>query len=196
MAKVSIGLRGWRFEESDVFTDEGQLQPLDEMPADARDRLVRLTRLVDEPCDACYLVHGEEHVSRCTPAAIVYGEPGEEVLLCADHEADFLYWYREAGGTAHRGEPTFGDEFHEWFHGGGRAPEGYGGLEHVETDREELPSPPDPEEINRRLSEGFDGRTIDLREGTDESEAEDEDGDDEAELDLDDVDLGTDYPSR
>ncbi|MFD1634375.1 hypothetical protein ACOZ4L_01435 [Haloplanus ruber] len=194
MAKVSIGLRGWRFEESDVFTDDGEFKPLDEMPADDRDRLVRLARLVDEPCDACYLVHGEDDVSRCTPAAIVYGEPGEEVLLCADHEADFLYWYREAGGTAHRGEPTFRDEFHEWFHGGGRAPEGYGGLEHVETDRDSLPSPPDPEEINRRLNEAFDGRKIDLHE--DETAEGAESAADDADLDLDDVDLGTDYPSR
>jgi hypothetical protein len=187
MAKVSIGLRGWRFEESDVFTDDGEFKPLDEMPPEPRDRLVRLTYLVDQPCDACYLVHGEEHLKRCTQAAIVYGEPGDEVLLCAEHEADFLYWYREAGGAAYRGDERFRDEFHEWFHGGGRAPDGYGGLDHVETDPSTLPSPPDPEEIHRRLNEDFEGRRIDLRETAAEGDAD---------LELDDVDLGTDYPSR
>ncbi|WP_251343706.1 hypothetical protein [Haloplanus halophilus] len=194
MAKVSIGLRGWRFEESEVFTDDGEFKPLDEMPADSRDRLVRLTRLVDQPCDACYLVYGEEDVERCTQAAIVYGEPGEEILLCDAHEADFLYWYREAGGKAHRGTERFRDAFHEWFDDGGRAPEGYGGLDHVETDPAELPSLPDPQEIHRRLNEDFDGRRIDLRERYD-GESDDGESDDE-DVDLDDVDLGTDYPSR
>ncbi|GAB6862075.1 hypothetical protein ACFR97_03345 [Haloplanus litoreus] len=192
MAKVSIGLRGWRFEESDVFTDEGEFKPLDEIPPEPRERLVRLTYLVDQPCDACYLVHGESELKQCSSAAIVYGEPGEEVLLCEPHEADFLYWYREAGGKAHRGEATFRDEFHEWFHAGGRAPDGYGGLEHVETGRADLPSPPDPEEIHRRLNEDFEGRRIDLHEGYEEED----DDEDTADLDLDDVDLGTDYPSR
>ncbi|WP_251330298.1 hypothetical protein [Haloplanus pelagicus] len=195
MAKVSIGLRGWRFEESDVFTDDGEFKPLDEIPPDPRDRLVRLTRLVDKPCDACYLVHGEADVDRCTPAAIVYGEPGGEILLCESHEADFLYWYREAGGAAHRGEETFADEFHEWFDAGGRAPEEYGGLDHVETDRSELPSPPDPQEIHRRLNEDFEGRRIDLRD-VDDADDTDGDGAADADLDLDEVDLGTDYPSR
>ena len=193
MAKVSVGLRGWRFDEDEVFTEDEEWAPLDEMSEDTRNRLLRLGLLMDQPCDACYLKFGEAEKRRANPAAIVYGEPGEEVLLCADHEADFLYWYREAGGTAHRGEPTFRDEFHEWFHGGGRAPEGYGGLEHVETDRDSLPSPPDPEEINRRLNEEFDGRKIDLHE--DETAEGAESAADE-DLDLDDVDLGTDYPSR
>jgi len=186
MAKVSIGLRGWRFEEDEVFTADGEFKPLDEIPEEPRERLVRLTYLVEKPCDACYLIHGEADVAQCRPAAIVYGGPNEEVLLCASHEADFLYWYREAGGTAHRGEPTFRDAFHEWFADGGRAPDGYAGLDHVETDPETLPDPPDPEEIHRRLNDEFEGRTIDLRDG---EAAVDED------LDLDDVDLGTDYPS-
>jgi hypothetical protein len=186
MAKVSIGLRGWRFEESGVFTPDGEFRPLDEIPEDPRERLVRLAYLVEEPCDACYLVHGENEVERCRRAAIVYGEPGNEVLLCDDHEADFLYWYREAGGKAHRGDPAFRDEFHEWFADGGRAPEGYGGLSHVETDPEAMPDPPDPQELNRRLNEGFDGREIDLRE-QDDAEAVD--------VDAADIDLGTDYPS-
>jgi hypothetical protein len=190
MAKVSIGLRGWRFEEREVFTPDGEFKPLDGIPEEPRERLVRLAYLVEKPCDACYLVHGEKHVERCTPAAIVYGEPNEEVLLCGTHEADFLYWYREAGGKSHRGEPTFRDAFHEWFADGGRAPEDYGGLDHVETDPEALPDPPDPEEIHRRLNEEFEGRTIDLREGM-----ADDDVNLNADLDSDDVDLGTDYPS-
>jgi len=188
MAKVSIGLRGWRFEESEVFTEDGEFKPLDEIPEEPRERLVRLTYLVEQPCDACYLVHGDEEIERCAQAAIVYGEPGDELLLCTAHEADFLYWYREVGGKAHRGEPTFRDRFHEWFADGGRAPEGYEGLDHVATAPENLPSPPNAQEVHRRLNEDFEGRKIDLRE-----RREDGDGDD---LDLDDVDLGADYPSR
>jgi hypothetical protein len=194
MAKVSIGLRGWRFDESAVFTDDGEFRPLDEMPEESRDRLVRLTYLVEQPCDACYLVHGEADVQRCASAAIVYGEPGEEVLLCAAHEPDFLYWYREAGGSDYRGEPTFRDRFHEWFADGGRAPEGYGGLDHVETDPATLPSPPGPEEVHERLNEGFEGRKIDLRERR--AEGDDPAADDGTDLDIGDVDLDTDYPSR
>jgi len=190
MAKVSIGLRGWRFEESEVFTEDGEFKPLDEIPEDPRERLVRLTYLVEQPCDACYLIHGEEEVERCAQAAIVYGEPGDELLLCNDHEADFLYWYREEGGKAHRGDPAFRDRFHEWFAAGGRAPERYEGLDHVETDPDGLPDPPDPQEIHRRLNEGFEGRRINLRKQGAEQSADDE------ELDLDDVDLGTEYPSR
>ena len=197
MAKVSIGLRGWRFEESEVFTEDGEFKPLDEVPEEPRERLVRLTYLVEQPCDACYLIHGEADIERCAQAAIVYGEPGDELLLCADHEADFLYWYREAGGKTHRGDPAFRDRFHEWFADGGRAPTGYEGLEHVDTDPDGLPAPPDPEEIHRRLNEEFEGRRIDLREGWDETDDADESEDAAAEdLDLDDVDLGTDYPSR
>jgi len=193
MAKVSIGLRGWRFEESDVFTEEGEFRPLDEMPEDPRRRLIRLVYLVEEPCDACYLIHGEAEKRRCVPAAIVYGEPGEEVLLCADHEADFLYWYREAGGDRLRGEERFRDEFHEWFAAGERAPEGYGGLEHVEADPGSIPSPPDAGELNRRLNEGYDGEVIDVRElagGEPTGERLDPDAD------LEGVDLDTDYPGR
>jgi hypothetical protein len=190
MAKVSIGLRGWRFDESTVFTGDGEFRPLDEIPEDPRERLVRLTYLVEEPCDACYLTHGDAEIERCAQAAIVYGEPGDELLLCDGHEADFLYWYRETGGTAYRGEPEFRDRFHEWFADGGRAPDGYGGLDHVETEPESVPAPPDPEEIHRRLNEDFDGRRIDMRTGTDRTPA------DEEPVDLDGVDLGTDYPSR
>jgi len=61
------------------------------------------------------------------------------VLLCADHEADFLYWFRELGGSEHAGSADLQDEFHEWFLDGGRAPEGYGGLEHVQHRAGDVP---------------------------------------------------------
>ncbi|MGM0590723.1 MAG: hypothetical protein ACQETI_03675 [Halobacteriota archaeon] len=188
MAKVSIGLRGWRFEESEVFDDAGEFKPLDDIPEDPRRRLIRLTYLVEQPCDACYLVHGESEIQRCRQARIVYGEPMEEVLLCDQHEADFIYWYQHEGGTERRGTETFRDEFHEWFADGGRAPEGFGGLEHVETDPKNLPDPPDANELHRRLNENFEGDRVEFRP---HEEPEDED-----ELDLDDVDFGTDYPKR
>ncbi|RLM53602.1 hypothetical protein DVK02_12175 [Halobellus sp. Atlit-31R] len=192
MAKVSIGLRGWRFEEEEVFTDDGEFRSLDDVPDDTRKRLIRLTYLQGKPCDACYLVHGEENKKRCNQAEIVYGEPMEEVLLCQDHEADFLYWFREAGGVEAAGTETFRDEFHEWFVAGNRAPEGYGGLEHVDTDPGELPTPPDPAELNRRLNEEYEGerKRIDLRTG--EITMVDDDEDDS----LDDVDLGREYPTK
>lgn len=199
MAKVSIGLRGWRFEESEVFAEDEEFRPLDEVSEDARRRLIRLSYLVGKPCDACYLVHGEVEKRRCNEAAIVYGEPMEEVLLCDDHEADFLYWYRRAGGSEFRGRDEFRDEFHEWFASGGRAPEGYGGLDHVETDPGSLPSPPEPEELNRRLNERYGGKRkrIDIRNGTvtyeDSGGEGDGDGDDLSEFD---VDFDREYPTK
>jgi hypothetical protein len=215
MSKVSIGLRGWRFEEHEVFTETGEFRPLTEIPEDARHRLVRLSLIVDRPCDACYLVHGEDEAERCRAATIVYGEPLEEVLLCDRHEADFLYWFRENGGRELAGDDAFRDAFHEWFADGGRAPEGYAGLEHVETDPEALPDPPDPKEIQRRLEEasGFEGERIDLREaaglgpapGTEDDDASEDasETDDESDTDaddedapFDDLDLGADYPTR
>jgi hypothetical protein len=200
MSKVSIGLRGWRFEESEVFDDSGEFRPLEEIPEDPRRRLVRLAYLVEKPCDACYLVHGEEEKRRANEAAIVYGEPGEEVLLCDDHEADFLYWYREGGGSEVRGEDTFRDEFHEWFLDGGRAPEGYAGLDHVETDPSGLPDPPTAEELNRRLNENYEGtrKRIDLRTGeVTYEEVGDEAGDDDPDGVTDvDLDLDRDYPTK
>jgi hypothetical protein len=197
MAKVSIGLRGWRFEESEVFTDDGEFKPLDDIPEEPRERLLRLSRLVMEPCDACYLVHGEADKRRCNEATIVYGEPLEEVLLCDRHESDFLYWYREAGGSAHRGDPEMKDAFHEWFADGGRAPEGYGGMEHVDTDPGSLPDPPDAEEVQRRLEEavGFEAERLDMREFLEDYREEDKEGerldpDEDLDLDLDE------YPRR
>jgi len=174
MGKVSIGLRGWRFDEEDIFTADGEFRPLDEIPDDARDRLLRLVGLVEEPCDACYLEHGEDGSDRWRRATIVYGEPREEVLLCDRHEADFLYWYREAGGRDHRGEDTFRDAFHEWFASGERAPEGYGGLDHVQTDPDALPDPPDPQTVQEQLEaeHDFEGMRIDLREELERYQAE------------------------
>jgi hypothetical protein len=197
MSKVSIGLRGWRFEESEVFDDSGEFKALEEIPDDPRRRLVRLAYLVEKPCDACYLVHGEEEKRRANEAAIVYGEPGEEVLLCDDHEADFLYWYREAGGSEFRGEETFRDEFHEWFLDGGCAPEGYAGLDYVETDPSGLPNPPTAEELNRRLNENYEGKRkrIDLRTGEVTYEEVGDDAEDDGVTDVD-LDFDREYPTK
>jgi hypothetical protein len=193
MAKVSVGLRGWRFDEEELFTEDGNWHPLDELPADTRNRILRLGLLVEQPCDACYLIHGEAEKKRCTPAAIVYGEPGDEVLLCDAHEADFLYWFREAGGSELAGEERFRDEFHEWFAAGNRAPDGYGPDEHVEQAPDELPDLPSPEEAQRRLEEAVEYEEVsyDMRDAADWGSQED----DEAPVDLDDIDLDTEYPS-
>lgn len=144
MGKVSIALRGWRFDEEEVFTDDGELRPLDELPEGTRDRLVRLTVVTGAPCDACWLIHGDENIEECGVARVVYGEPLEEVVLCDDHEPDFLYWFQEDGGSEHAGEPGFDDRFYEWFEDGGRASEGYSGLEYVTTEPESVPRP-DPD---------------------------------------------------
>jgi hypothetical protein len=139
MSKVSIGLRGWRFDESAVLEPDGDLKPLREMPQDARDRISRLATLVNEPCDACWLIHGEEQRRRCNVAQVVYGEPLGEVLLCDDHEPDFVYWFREEDGSALAGSRNMRNAFHAWFHDGGRAPEDYESIEHVETDPDTVP---------------------------------------------------------
>ena len=141
MAKVSIGLRGWRFEEDEVFDDQGDLRPLQNMPEDERERILRLTELISEPCDACYMEHGDEHIEQCNVGAIVYGEPMGEVLLCDDHEADFLYWFREEDGEQLAGTRELANAFHAWFDEGGRAPEGYAGLDHVEEEPDRIPDP-------------------------------------------------------
>jgi hypothetical protein len=140
MGKVSIALRGWRFDEADVLQSTGDLKPLINMPEDARERVLRLVELVEKPCDACWLIHGESEKRRCRSARVVYGEPLAEVLLCADHESDFVYWFREEGGRDLAGERELRDTFHQWFADEGRAPDGYA-HEHVETDPESLPEP-------------------------------------------------------
>jgi hypothetical protein len=198
MPKVSVGLRGWRFDESAVFTPDGEFRPLSEMSEDDRERLLRLGVLVGEPCDACYLIHGESDLDRCGQAAVVYGEPGDEVVLCADHEADFVYWFREAGGSEYRGDPALRDAFHEWFADGGRAPDGYGGVEHVDTAADELPEPPDPEQLQRRLEAGYEGERVDLEDVYEQLDVDDPDGDDRLDPETvadHDVDLDTDYPT-
>ncbi|PSP75437.1 hypothetical protein BRC81_15535 [Halobacteriales archaeon QS_1_68_20] len=201
MGKVSIGLRGWRFDEDEVFSDDGKLRPLEEMPEDASDRISRLTALVNSPCHACWLIHGDENVEECNVARVVYGEPLSEVLLCDGHEADFVYWYRERGGDEYRGDPELQDAFHEWFVDGGRAPEDYGGIEHVRTAPEDLPDVqgPDPSVLDVELPEEKRER-IDLREGEvyrGEEADRDEDADEAEDVELDDadVDLSQDYPS-
>lgn len=170
MAKVSVGLRGWRFDESALFTDDGDWRSLDEMPEDARRRLVRLRELVEQPCDVCYLVGDGGDAAQ---AAIVYGEPMDEVLLCGDHEADFLYWFRETGGTDLAGEAGFADAFHEWIADGERAPAGYGGMDHVATEPADLPDLPSAEEVQERMLDelDFEPTRYDLREYVGDDEA-------------------------
>jgi hypothetical protein len=210
MGKVSIGLRGWRFDEDEVFTESGDFRPMDAIPPDPRKRLVRLQALVASPCDACWLIHGDAEVHKCNQSEVVYGEPLGEVVLCADHEPDFLYWFSEAGGDQFKGEQVLQDEFHEWFADGGRAPEGYGGLEHVETDPEDVPEPPDPDQeaLNVELPEEdrkrIDLRNVEVEEGADVTAGKQGDDEDDAsegsetdpDRDEDDeFDLGMDYPS-
>jgi len=144
MGKVSIGFRGWRFDEDEVFDSNGRVRPLDNMEPDTRERVLRLSGLFGEPCDACYLQFSDDRVERCKPAQAVYGEPGGEVLLCNAHEADFVYWFQSAGGREFAGEAGLKDRFHEWFAGGGRAPEAFA-VEHVEESPGGVPEAPDPQ---------------------------------------------------
>jgi len=170
MGKVSIALRGWRFDETDVFTDEGELRPLDEMDQDTRERIVRLSVVAGQPCDACWLIHGDTNIQQCNVARIVYGEPLHEVVLCADHEPDFLFWFREEDGAELTGRPSdFEDAFYEWFDDGNRAPEDYGGMEYVNTDPDDVPRPqPDvelptlEEELAKLDDEELDALDVDL----------------------------------
>jgi hypothetical protein len=141
MTKVSIGFRGWRFDEDEVFDDDGNYRPLDEMSEDTRDRLGRIPMLTDQPCDVCYLEHGSADAAAADAPTVVYGEPGAEVLTCDRHEREFYYWFLEAGGREHKGTEQLQDAFHEWIAAGNRAPEGYDGPEHVETDPESVPAP-------------------------------------------------------
>jgi len=159
MGKVSIGLRGWRFEEDEVFDEEGNVRPLAEMDQDTMYRLVRLSAIVGEPCDACWLEHGDENVEQVNSAAIVYGEPLYEVVLCDEHERDFLYWFREEGGSELAGSEALQDAFHEWFVDGNRAPGGYGGLEHVQESPDSVPDAPEMpgEEHLDEVDEQIDG---------------------------------------
>ncbi|GGN86997.1 hypothetical protein [Haloarcula pellucida] len=155
MAKVNIGLRGWRFDE-DVLNDEGKVRPLKTLEPEVRQRILVLADRVVDPCDACWLVHGEENVEACNVAEVIYGEPRGSVVLCSVHEPDFLYWFREAGGDAYAGELELRDAFYEWFDDGNRAPDDYEGLDHVEEDPTALPEAPDASEAVPGLQEEID----------------------------------------
>lgn len=141
MAKVSIGLRGWRFDEDVVFDEDGSVGDVAGMPEDTRNRLLRLSALLGEPCSACWLVHGEDDVEQCNMGDVVYGEPLAEVLLCTEHEPDFVYWFQDEGGSAYAGSGTLQDEFFEWFAEGNRAPESFGSVDHVDEAPDDLPDP-------------------------------------------------------
>jgi len=169
MGKVSIGFRGWRFDEDEVFGSDGRVRPLDNMDPDTRARILRLSGLLGEPCDACYLKFSDDDIERCKPAQVIYGEPGGEVLLCNAHENDFVYWFQEAGGRELAGETELKDAFHEWFADGGRAPEAFA-VEHVEEDPDAVPEAPDPqseipgieEEIEQMPDEEIEALDVDL----------------------------------
>ncbi len=148
MAKVSIGLRGWRFDEDVVFDEDGQVRDIAEMPEDTRNRLLRLRALLGEPCSACWLIHGQENIEQCNLGDVVYGEPLAEVLLCAEHEPDFVYWFQEEGGAEYAGTATLQDEFFEWFTEGNRAPESFGPIEHVDEAPDDLPEPMEADSLD------------------------------------------------
>ena len=161
MGKVSIGMLGWRFDEEEILDDNGEFRPLPEMPPDARERIIRLDVIYNAPCHACWLIHGDENIESCNTARYVYGEPLSEVILCEEHEPDFVYWFREDGGDEHRHDDDFEEAFYKWFLEGNRAPDGYEGMEYVQTDPEDLPKPPtaDPEEYGDLMDD--DGRLSD-----------------------------------
>lgn len=175
MAKVNIGLRGWRFDEDEVFGDDGRIRPLGTMDEDTKARVLRLAERVTDPCDACWFVHGNDDVAKCRQAAVIYGEPRGEVVLCNEHERDFVYWFRRVASDDLIGTPDLRDEFHEWFLDGGRAPAEYEGLEHVDRNPEEAPEAPDPNEAMPGLEEEL-------------AELDDEDLD-ALDVDLDDLDV-------
>jgi hypothetical protein len=170
MAKVNIGLRGWRFEEDEVFDEEGRIRPLGAMEEETRLRVLRLAERITDPCDACWLEHGDESIQQCSPAEVIYGEPRGEVVLCSDHEADFVYWFRGIADEDLIGTLELSDEFHEWFLDGGRAPEDYVGVEHVDDDPDGVPDSRDPydelpgleEEIDAMDDEELDALDVDL----------------------------------
>jgi hypothetical protein len=164
MAKINVGLRGWRFDEEEVLGEDGRVRPIGTMDEKTRHRIVRLAQRVTDPCDGCWLLHGPDQAERCRQGAAIYGEPGAEVLLCAEHEPDFLYWFREAGGSQYAGTIELAEGFHAWFLDGGRAPEDYAGVEHVEEDPDALPEPPD-------IQDGMPGLEAELQAMDDEAVA-------------------------
>lgn len=163
MAKVSIGLRGWRFEESEIFTEDGDFKPLDQIPREVRNRLARIPVLMDMPCHACYAIHGDADIDRCTVPSVVWGEPMGEVVLCTAHEPDFHYWFTEKGGRDFAGSESLREAFVAWFEAGNRAPPDHEGMEYVDTDPEAVPRPPVPEPDAMDRPDVAAGRSIDLR---------------------------------
>ncbi|MBX0293787.1 hypothetical protein [Haloarcula nitratireducens] len=152
MAKVNIGLRGWRFDE-EVLNEEGRIRPLATLEPEVRQRLLVLADRVVDPCDACWLEYGDGQIEECNVAEVIYGEPGGEVVLCSVHEPDFLYWFREAGGDEYAGDLELQEAFHQWFLDGNRAPDGYEGLEHVDENPTALPDAPTRSEAVPSLEE-------------------------------------------
>lgn len=175
MAKVNIGLRGWRFEEDEVFDEDGDLLPLGAMPDETATRIRRLTERVTDPCDACWLVFGDEEIERCNVADAIYGEPGGEVVVCRSHERDFVYWFREIADEDVLGTDRVADAFHEWFAEDGPAPRDYAGIEHVDENPDAVPGTQNPHEPLPDLSEEVDELGEEAREALD--------------VDLDDLDL-------
>jgi len=199
MAKVSVGLRGWRFDEEEIFTDDEELKPLDEIPEEPRERLVRLVSLVEEPCDVCYLEHGEAEVHRCNQAEIVYGEPKGEVLLCPEHEPNLIYWFRGGGRQRARRRPRVRRPLPRVGRRGQRGPGWVRPVEHVEEDPDGLPDLPDQQDIQERVEQDFDGDRIDILELAGETDDEEEGTADkltEDDLAESGVNLSTDYPSN
>lgn len=181
MGKVSIGMLGWRFDEDEVFEGDGSFRQLDEMPHDVRQRLVRLGMVTNAPCNACWLIHGDENVDECNRAGYIYGEPLSEVIVCEEHEPDFIYWFREDGGSEYRGSDEFQDAFFEWFLDGNRAPDRYEGMEYVESDPDDLPDPPRPdaEDFPELMGEAYE-----------------ESGMHEEPIEASDLDLSAEYPRK
>ncbi len=164
MGKVSIGMLGWRFDEAAILDDDGEFLPFEEMAPEDRKRIVRLGSIYNAPCNACWLIHGDADLEACNTAQYVYGEPLDEVILCEEHEPDFVYWFRREGGDEYRGTDGLEDAFFEWFADGGRAPEGYEGMEYVETDPDDLPEPPtvSPEDHPELTEEAIADSGVDL----------------------------------
>ncbi|MFB6072798.1 MAG: hypothetical protein ABEJ88_07505 [Halobacterium sp.] len=182
MSKVSIGFRGWRFDEDAVFDENGNYRDVEEMDEDVRDRFLRIPQLVDQPCDVCYLEVGDPDADEVADPTAVYGEPHGEVLVCDEHEREFYYWFLEDGGDQYRGEEELQDAFHEWVAAGNRAPDWYDGPDHVDTDPEAVPEPAadDFEAVDVELPEA-EQASVNLREGIEKP--------------ADDLDLDAEYPT-
>ncbi|MFB6283315.1 MAG: hypothetical protein ABEK59_05185 [Halobacteria archaeon] len=112
--KISIGLRGWRFNPDDVFDADGNLKSPEEIPEDQRERIARLPDIIGNACHVCMLLNPDEGWDEWTKATVVYGEPRHEVLTCDDHEPVFETWFFDEGGEALKGSDNLADTFHAW----------------------------------------------------------------------------------